>query len=48
MHGTATEGNSKESQKIYNDLKDEFIDKYWQKSISFEEAAKEIDPHISN
>ena len=38
------EGDSSESNRIYNDLKEEFIDKYWNKSFSFEDSAKEINP----
>jgi radical SAM superfamily enzyme YgiQ (UPF0313 family) len=38
------EGESKESAKIYNDLKMEFEDKYWNKSVSFETSSKELDP----
>ena len=35
------EGDSSESNIIYNDLKEEFIDKYWKKGISFEKSAKD-------
>jgi len=38
------EGNSKESQLIYENLKEEFIEKFWEKSISFERSAEEINP----
>ena len=34
------EGDSVESNIIYNNLKEEFIDKYWKKSVSFENSAK--------
>ena len=38
------EGNSKESQLAYDNLKAEFVDKFWNNSISFENSAKEINP----
>ena len=38
------EGNSKESQLAYDNLKAEFVDKFWENSISFENSAKEINP----
>jgi anaerobic magnesium-protoporphyrin IX monomethyl ester cyclase len=38
------EGDSKESQIIYNSLKDEFIDKFWSNDVSFENSAKETLP----
>ena len=38
------EGDSKESQLIYENLKEEFIEKFWEKSISFERSAEEINP----
>ena len=36
-----------EGRKIYNDLKNEFIVKFWNKDISFEQSASENDPHSS-
>ena len=41
------EGNSKESQLIYENLKEEFIEKFWEKSVSFERSAEEINPFNS-
>ena len=41
------EGESKESRLIYNNLKDEFIDKFWTNDVSFENSAKEILPEQS-
>ena len=41
------EGNSKESQSIYNNLKDEFIDRFWNSDVSFENSAKEVIPELS-
>ena len=41
------EENTEEGEKIYNDLKEEFIYKFWNKDISFEESARENDPHSS-
>ena len=41
------EGDSPESQKIYKELKKEFIDKFWDKSVSFENSASGNDPHSS-
>ena len=38
------EGNSKESQLMYENLKEEFIEKFWEKSISFERSAEGINP----
>jgi radical SAM superfamily enzyme YgiQ (UPF0313 family) len=38
------EGESKESAKIYNNLKLEYQEKYWNKSVSFETSSKELDP----
>jgi|TARA_Y100000294_G_scaffold177769_1_gene204715 radical SAM superfamily enzyme YgiQ (UPF0313 family) len=38
------EGNSNDSQLIYNNLKEEFKDKFWKKSVSFEHSAKEVNP----
>jgi len=42
-----TEGNSKERQSIYNNLKDKFIDRYWDSDVSFENSAKEVLPELS-
>ncbi len=41
------EGNSKESQSIYNNLKNEFLDKFWNNDVSFENSAKEVIPELS-
>ena len=41
------EGNSSESNIIYNNLKEEFVDTYWKKGISFEDSAKETLPELS-
>ncbi len=41
------EEDSPEGNKIHNELKKEFMDKYWSKSISFEQAAAENDPHAT-
>ena len=38
------EGNLNDSQLIYNNLKEEFKDKFWKKSVSFEHSAKEVNP----
>ena len=38
---------SQNGNKIYEELKKEFIDKYWNKDISFEQAAAENDPHAT-
>ena len=39
------EGDLSENNIIYNNLKEEFIDKYWKKGISFEDSASgEISP----
>ena len=38
------EGNSNDSQLVYNNLKEEFKDKFWKKSVSFEHSAKEVNP----
>ena len=38
------EGNSNDSQLKYNNLKEEFKDKFWKKSVSFEHSAKEVSP----
>ena len=38
------EGNSKESQLAYDNLKAEFVDKFSKNSISFENSANEINP----
>ena len=38
------EGNFKESQLAYDNLKAEFVDKFWKNSTSFENSAKEINP----
>jgi radical SAM superfamily enzyme len=38
------EGESEESQKCYDNLKEEFIATYWKKSVSFEKSAEEINP----
>ena len=40
----SSEGNTKESQLAYDNLKAEFVDKFWKNSISFENSAKEINP----
>ena len=39
------EENTLEGKRIYNDLKNEFVEKYWDKNISFEQSASENDPH---
>ena len=41
------EGDSVESDIIYNNLKEEFIDRYWKKGISFEDSAQEVLPELS-
>ena len=41
------EEDSPEGNKIYEGLKKEFMDKYWSKSVSFEQAAAENDPHAT-
>jgi len=41
------EGDSVESNIIYNNLKEEFIDKYWKGGISFEDSAQEVLPELS-
>ena len=41
------EEDSPEGNKIYESLKKEFMDRYWSKSISFEQAAAENDPHAT-
>ena len=41
------EENSPEGNKIYDELKKEFMDRYWNKSISFEQSAAENDPHAT-
>ena len=41
------EGETEEAKQIYEDLKIEFVEKYWNKDISFENSAAEVDPHAS-
>ena len=41
------EENSPTGNKKYEELKKEFMDKYWSKDISFEQAASENDPHAT-
>jgi len=41
------EGETEEAKQIYEDLKNEFVEKYWNKDISFENSAAEVDPHAS-
>ena len=41
------EENTIEGNKIYEDLKNEFVDKFWKKDVSFEQSASENDPHSS-
>ena len=41
------EEDSPEGNKIYENLKKEFMDKYWSKNISFEQSAAENDPHAT-
>ncbi len=38
------EGQTSESKRIYNNLKLEFEDKFWNKTVSFEKSAKELNP----
>ena len=38
------EGNSKNALDKYDELKKEFIDKFWKDDISFEKSAEEINP----
>jgi len=41
------EEDSPDGNKIFEELKKEFMDKYWSKDISFEQAAAENDPHAT-
>ena len=34
-------------KNVYEDLKNEFIDKFWNRDVSFEQSASENDPHSS-
>ena len=39
------EQNNTKGKEMYNKLKDEFIKKYWDGELSFEESAASNDPH---
>ena len=41
------EEDTEEGRRIYKELKEEFILKFWKKDISFEKSAAENDPHSS-
>ncbi|MDB4789843.1 B12-binding domain-containing radical SAM protein [bacterium] len=41
------ESNTKEGTKIYNDLKSEYLEKFWNNSTSFEMSAKYVDRKIN-
>ena len=41
------EEDTPEGNKMYEELKKEFMEKYWTKDISFERAAAENDPHAT-
>ena len=38
------EADTPEGNKIYKELKEEFIEKFWNNSVSFESSAAEFDP----